>query len=328
MQGVDLAQFQFDYDLTWSAMMLDSAGTVLARYGGRSADGPMSVNSIDGFRRTMQRVLNVYPQRTEHTDWFAAKKGPKPEYGRPEHMQVEVVRNALNAGNNNKACIHCHNIHDAQHQLAEANGTYDPQKVWKYPPTQNLGFTLDVNEGTRVTAVEEGSLADRADLQVGDNLVSANGQRLLSLADVQFVLHFLPEPATLSLNVDRAGSQRTLTLELPNGWRRSDISWRVSMYGMYPRPGLWIDSLPADQKESLGLPDDQLAVIVKGLFGEAVRTSDLKKNDVIVNLDGKSHAMTPGQFHEQIRLKHFKRGSVMQLEILRDGKKRNIDVQF
>ena len=47
MNGVELGQFQFDYDQTWSAMFLLADGTVLARYGTRNAEGPMAVNSMD-----------------------------------------------------------------------------------------------------------------------------------------------------------------------------------------------------------------------------------------------------------------------------------------
>ncbi|MFM7832242.1 MAG: thioredoxin family protein, partial [Planctomycetaceae bacterium] len=36
MKGVDLNQFQFDYDLNWAAMFLNADGTVYARYGTQS----------------------------------------------------------------------------------------------------------------------------------------------------------------------------------------------------------------------------------------------------------------------------------------------------
>ena len=39
MKGVDLNQFQFDYDLNWAAMFLNADGTVYARYGTQSAEG-------------------------------------------------------------------------------------------------------------------------------------------------------------------------------------------------------------------------------------------------------------------------------------------------
>ncbi|SVB76452.1 uncharacterized protein METZ01_LOCUS229306, partial [marine metagenome] len=33
MKGVDLSQFQFDYDLSWAAMFINADGTVYGRYG-------------------------------------------------------------------------------------------------------------------------------------------------------------------------------------------------------------------------------------------------------------------------------------------------------
>ena len=47
MKGVDLSQFQFDYDLNWAAMFINADGTVYCRYGTQSADGPDAYNSVD-----------------------------------------------------------------------------------------------------------------------------------------------------------------------------------------------------------------------------------------------------------------------------------------
>ena len=46
MKGVDLSQFQFDYDLNWAAMFVNADGTVYARYGTQSAAGADAYNSI------------------------------------------------------------------------------------------------------------------------------------------------------------------------------------------------------------------------------------------------------------------------------------------
>ena len=78
MQGVDLEQFQFDYDLTWAALFLHPDGTVFARYGGRTRDGPMANNSIEGLTATMDRVLEAYKGYPENRALFASKRGPKP----------------------------------------------------------------------------------------------------------------------------------------------------------------------------------------------------------------------------------------------------------
>ena len=42
MNGVNLNQFQFEYDLTWMAFFQNAEGRTYARYGGRDDSGPES----------------------------------------------------------------------------------------------------------------------------------------------------------------------------------------------------------------------------------------------------------------------------------------------
>ena len=53
MKGVNLSQFQFDYDLNWAAMFINADGTVYARYGTQSAAGADAYNSIASLEKTM-----------------------------------------------------------------------------------------------------------------------------------------------------------------------------------------------------------------------------------------------------------------------------------
>ena len=84
MQGVDLAQFQFDYDLTWAALFLNSDGTVYARYGARGQEGPMEMNSVAGLRATLRKVLEIHRGYPQTKDLLRDKRGPKPRFERPE----------------------------------------------------------------------------------------------------------------------------------------------------------------------------------------------------------------------------------------------------
>ena len=60
MQGVDLSQFQFDYDLNWAAMFINADGTVYARYGTQSAKGAAAYNSIESRENPKRRVLALH----------------------------------------------------------------------------------------------------------------------------------------------------------------------------------------------------------------------------------------------------------------------------
>ena len=65
MKGVDLSQFQFDYDLSWAAMFINADGTVYGRYGTQSAAGPDAYNSVESLEKTMRRVLTVHESPRE-----------------------------------------------------------------------------------------------------------------------------------------------------------------------------------------------------------------------------------------------------------------------
>lgn len=338
MGGVDLQQFQFDYDLTWAALFLRHDGTVYARYGSRDGTGSMSHNSVEGLKLTMQRVLAAHKLYPENKQQFASKRGPAQKYKRPEQMPAPTIERVKGKATSAENCLHCHNIYDAQHELLVAEGHYDPNQLWKYPQPDNLGFAVDQLSGTRVTEIKDQSPAGQAGLRIGDTIERANGQAILSVADLQFVLHHLPlgQPLRLTVRTDErgddAGTTREILLPLSEAkfadWKRQSIAWRVSMYGMPPKPGLWIAPLKANKRGELGRSEQLLGLEVRGLFGDAVRRSELKKGDVIVAVDGLTESMTPAQFHERLRLTHYRPGSVMKLVVIRDGQRRSIEVEF
>ena len=96
-----------------------------------------------------------------------------------------------------------------------------------------------------------------------------------------------------------------------------------------PSPGLWTPDLPAGEKKELGIAPDGFALRVRGIFKPAARRAGLRVGDIIVGYDGKKPAaMSNGQFGAYLRLNHWRPGSVLRLEVLRDGKKRDIAVKF
>src|SRR5262245_1278971 len=69
LRGVDIHLFDFDYDLTWAALMFDDAGTVLGRFGGRDADTPGKYHSLRGLRYSLEQAWDQFqrggrPKRT------------------------------------------------------------------------------------------------------------------------------------------------------------------------------------------------------------------------------------------------------------------------
>lgn len=327
MRDVDLAQFQFDYDLTWSALFLHPDGTVFARYGSQTAEGPMASNSMAGLRNTLTRVLEAHAGYPANRERFRAKKGPPPEYRRAREIPSDRVKQILSREGRD-GCVHCHNIYDGLHDAKIRKGTYDPEKLWKYPLPENLGLEIDPDSGHRIRAVRPGSFAARGGLKTGDVITALGGQAIFSIADIQFVLHFLPEKAKLEVEYSRSGKKGQTTLELEGDWRRTPITWRGSLWGMPPAPGLWVEDVDGRGKRELGLPAGKLGLKIRGVFGHQVRAAGLKAGDHIVEYDGRDADVTAAEFHAYLRFTHYRPGSLLKLTVLREGKRRKVDVRF
>jgi hypothetical protein len=308
-------------------MFVHPDGTVFARYGSRNAKGAMALNSMEGLKNTMTRVLEAHRGYPANKELFAGKRGPAPRYGRAKDFPSPTLRKALSQ-QGNQGCVHCHNIWDGHHEALVEEKLYDPRKVWKYPSPESIGLTVDPGTGTRVIAAAPDSAAARAGLRKGDVLERLNGQAIYSLADLQFVLHFLPEKSSLTISADRAGQTVSHTLSLEPGWRTADISWRGSMWPMPPKPGLWTENVLPSEKREQGIAPDRLAIEVRGVFGPAVRKAGLKEDDIIVRHGESEKQMTSGEFHSDLRLNYYRPGSVLKLEVLRDGERRKIEVKF
>lgn len=330
MNGRDLARFQFDYDQTWAVMFLRADGTVLARYGARNSTDAMTLNSMAGLQSTMQAVLEVHRQWPQNESFYVAKRGPTPKYRYPEDMPSETIKKISNRGSDQRTkCIHCHNIYDAQRDLAIQAGDYDPRTRWKYPMPQRVGLDVDAVTGRRVQHVSAGSAAKQAGIRAGEEITVVNGQAIHSLADWQFVLHFLPEATELRVTTKSAtDGERVRSLQLASGWRAGDIGWRASMYGMPPRPGLWVQAASDSEKSKLNISSDALALKVRGVFGRDVRQAGLKKGDVIVRFGDHNDHHSEGAFHAHLRLNFYQPNAALPLTVLRDGREQQLTVRF
>ena len=80
MENIDLAQFQFDYDLTWAVISLNVDGTVYGRYGSRPVEGPLVYNSMVSLKKAMERVLDLHQDYSANRSSLAGKNQPSPKW--------------------------------------------------------------------------------------------------------------------------------------------------------------------------------------------------------------------------------------------------------
>jgi hypothetical protein len=327
MNGVDLSQFQFDYDQSWAAFFLHPDGAVYARYGSRSAAGPMATNSVPGLVAAMKRVLEAHRGYPANRELFAAKRGPEPRFRRPEEIPSPIVRRRQGAVTRG-TCIHCHEVNEALLDAGPSGARRLPETVYRYPLPENIGIEIDPDAGNRIDAVLPGSAAEKAGLRAGDVLSILNGQAVYSIADIQFILHHLPAEAELAAAARRNGEEVRGVLRLSGNWRRSDFSWRASMKGSLLDPGLYLHMIPDTRKKELGIEEKHAALEVRGLFKPEVQRSGLREGDIIISYDGKRDAISSPRLQDYIAVHHFEPGSVLALEVLRAGELRRIEVKF
>ncbi len=328
MKGVDLSLFQFDHDLNWAGLFMNADGVIYARYGTQSSEGPDAYNSIDGLIQTMKRVLEMHSHYPDNLTELKGKQGPD-----------KPIKNALELpGLRNRAkyaepttrqnCIHCHNIHDAEHQSALETGTYSVEMLWKYPLPDNIGLKIDRQSGVRIVEVVANSAAALANLKPDEDVIRMNGQRIASIADLQWVLHHLPNTDTLiEIETSVSGHRR---LALKSGWKRSDFAWRASMWNAPPRFQAWAPLLPVEARTKLGLPESDTALEVRwinqqGVGGKQAFDDGLREKDIIIAVADHPLRMNTREFNVHIK-QHYKVGDLLPLTVLREGERKELQI--
>jgi hypothetical protein len=157
---------------------------------------------------------------------------------------------------------------------------------------------------------------------------------MLSIADVQWVLHRAEDACTIEAEVVRGTSIQKLSFSLPSGWRRKDdFSWRVIAWSMRHRllgtqP---LESVPA--AERAGLPATGMALRVKGFPPNWVKEKNpdgakqFKVGDVITGVDGQSGLVTESDLLGYLFQKKAP-GSTAAFSVVRAGKAEKIALQI
>ncbi len=305
MNGVDLKLFQFDYDLTWAAFFLNADGTIYGRFGTRAGNRGDSTShvSIAALKTAMSRALELHKGYPANKPQLIGKTGAAPEWPIAQKIPGLTERPAR-ATVRGHDCIHCHEVTENIRRAKWEQRRLTSADIWIWPLPENAGLKLDVDDGLRVKTVASASPAARAGLRPGDELVTLNGQRLISQADIQWVLHTAPVETKLDVAFRRDGAMQRATIALSGDWKESDLMWRGSSW-MGFRHGMSTERLGAAEREKLGLKPADIGVRVRDLHprGAPLRTAGLQKGDVFLSVDGKG-GMTESQFIAHVRLNH------------------------
>ena len=241
----DLNLFEFDYDLTMMVFFLNAEGQVYGRYGGRDADGADKRQSLEGLHYTMASVLRMHDRADK---LFARRAADGQKY-------VRDIGGAPWFGR----CLHCHQVREILDNDVKKKGKWGPDRIWRYPLPDNLGFDLEIDRGNVVNKVRDRTPASAAGLKAGDVVLRLNQEPVHSFGDAQFALDIAPGTGAIEIVWQRAGDTLKSKLKLPDGWRKTDIAWRPSLQRLVPSARLSGRDLTTEEKKALGLAANQLA---------------------------------------------------------------------
>lgn len=326
--GLDLATFQYDTDQSFAVFFLNADKVVYGRFGTRSHRTEWVTDvSVEGMAQAMEGALQLHGRYPANRSQLAAKSGQPTLFSTPEQFPtLRKKPGKLNWQGRDFAkvaaakCIHCHEISEARMEVYWKKAEPIPEKVlYPYPHPKSIGLVLDPKHRARVEEVVDDSPAAVAGLASGDDILRMNGQPLISMADVQWVLHHLPaEGENVKLLVRRNSELRELTIKLKDGWRSvDDTSWRT---------GHWIlrRSMLGGMMLSGGSaakPPERLEVESIGKWGPfgAAKRAGAMKGDIVVAVDGQKGFERESDVFDYVN-RNKTSGDSLELTLERDGK--------
>lgn len=311
-------QFQ-DTDLSWWGWLLSDCGELYGVYGGRDEVSDSTRISKASFVATLRRVLRHHYDPRRH-EWRL--EGPPPKLSGnqqgPRALPGYASWNSRTGAVEKNSCLHCHQVGEILRQPAIDAGMFDKHRdldIWPLP--ENVGMTVERDDGLRVTAIEPGSPADAAGVQAGDVLVAADGRRLFSQADFRGVLHRGPRgKGRIELVWQRDGEVHGAPLRVRDGWRKTVLDWRMSIAqgNIGAAPGFFPLAVSAAERKNLGIDDQRLAV--RPFVGPQSRTpavkAGLKREHVITAVNGQTPNVFGRGFQTWFRLQ-FEPGDRVRL---------------
>ena len=338
--GMDLSLFQFDYDMSFAVFFLNADRSIYGRYGTRSKK-PKEAHtdiSLEGVAEAMQATLTLHKKFPANRSSLAGKTGAPSKFAVPEKMPALQGKywEKLAEGDQktiSRSCIHCHQIRDAERSSYFTKGLKLPTKVlYPWPMPEVIGMNFDRRKRATLKNIAPDSPASKAGLRRGDEILRVNEQPIISIADVQWILHNADQTDSLKINYRRSGQLAAAEITLAPKWReQSDISWRTSSWALrrMTSGGLVLESLPEDKRKAAGVGENQLALRVMhvGQYGKhaAAKKAGFRKNDLIVSYDGKTEAWNETAFFAYV-LNNQKPGARVSTTVSRSGKKIELEL--
>ncbi|QDU95910.1 Trx7/PDZ domain-containing (seleno)protein [Lignipirellula cremea] len=291
-----------DLDLSWWGYLVSPEGRIYAIFGGRDEVSDSTRISIEALSNTMKRVLqhHYHPQRKA---WDI--DGPLPDFSTAPTPTDSLpgYKSWQSSMTEKQTCIHCHQVSDILRQPAIDAHTFDKKldtQIWPLP--ENVGITLDRDDGLKVTQVDAGSPAAKAGVQPGDSLAAAGERRLFGQADFRGVLHRGPKgDGQIPLYWTRGDKLHQGVLEVKGDWRETDLGWRqsISQGNIGCGPGFFPLKANQNLRKTLKIADDKMAIApFMGEYHQKLPAykAGLRTTDTVTAVNGQSPPLTGRPF--------------------------------
>jgi len=178
-------------------------------------------------------------------------------------------------------------------------------------------FGLERPAGALVAQVLEDGPAAKSGLQVGDVILSMNGQPIVMSADLPHLVGSLKDGATAKLEIIRNGKRQTLDVTvgaLPEDDADIGTGGQAGAERSSNRLGVSVAELSAEQKKSLELKG---GVVIKDVQDGPAALIGLRPGDVISHLN--NQAITSAKQFTEIA-KELPKNRSVSMRVLRQGR--------
>ncbi len=334
--ALDLTKFQFDYDLSFSALIFNGDGTTYGRYGSWLHQKDPLNKTTASFKKALDAALRIHSGYPANKNNLTGKQGTPTPYKTPVEFPTLAGKYQSKLDWDGKvvqSCVHCHMVGDAYRaHYRSQNKPLPVELIYPQPSIETLGITLATDDIAKVAAVAPESPAALAGIHAGDSISTLNDQPLISIADVSWVLHRAPASGTISAKIQRGGELQELRITLPAAWRmKSDIGKRAGTWPMRAMAfgGMKMDDIDDAGRAELGLSKEQMALRIfhVGQYGEhaAAKKAGFLKDDVLLQVEDLTTRMSESQIIGHLLISHLP-GEKLPATVLRGGKRVELEL--
>ena len=144
--ALDLAIFQFDYDLSFTTMFFNGDGTVYGRYGSWKHQKNSQENATAGYRKALDAALAIHRGYPGNKALLATKQGAPTPFKAPTEIPAlaEKYKPQLDwEGKVVGSCVHCHMIGSAYQTWYRGKREPMPEQwLHPWPEPETIGLSL------------------------------------------------------------------------------------------------------------------------------------------------------------------------------------------